>query len=76
MKKLLSFFIFAFALSAVFCLFLSAATVNSEYTDENGIVWKVTANDTDMTVFVKVADDDTTSPRFTLGSKTGTVKVY
>lgn len=43
--------------------------------DKNGVRLNVT-NDTNMVVFVKVANDDTSSPRFTLGSKTGTVKVY
>ena len=33
-------------------------------------------NKTDLSVFVKVDDDDATSPRFKMGSKTGTVKVY
>ncbi|MGN0152418.1 MAG: hypothetical protein ACI39Q_08090 [Wujia sp.] len=51
----------------------SSARVDGD--DKNGVKLNIT-NDTDMTVFVKVADDDTTSPRFTLGSKTGTVKVY
>ncbi|MGM9646482.1 MAG: leucine-rich repeat protein [Eubacteriales bacterium] len=52
MKKFLSFFVFIFVLSAVFCLVSFAATVNAEYTDESGMVWKVTANDEDMTAMI------------------------
>lgn len=33
-------------------------------------------NATTLSVFVKVDDDDATAPRFSIGSKTGTVKVY
>lgn len=33
-------------------------------------------NQTDLSVFVKVDGDDEKSPRFSMGSKTGTVKVY
>lgn len=51
----------------------SSERVNSD--DKNGVKLNVT-NDTNLVVFVKVADDDTSSPRFALGSKTGTVKVY
>lgn len=43
--------------------------------DKNGIKLDVT-NSTDVPVYVKVADDDTDAPRFAIGSKTGTVKVY
>ena len=43
--------------------------------DKNGIKLNVT-NDTSVPVYVKVADDDNDAPRFALGSKTGTVKVY
>lgn len=43
--------------------------------DNNGV--KVTVdNKTGLPVFFKVADDDATSPRFSVGSKSGTVKVY
>lgn len=43
--------------------------------DTNGV--KVTVdNKTSLPVFFKVDGDDATSPRFTLGSKNGTVKVY
>lgn len=43
--------------------------------DKNGV--KVTvANDTDLPVFFKVADDDTASPRFKVVNKQGAVKVY
>lgn len=43
--------------------------------DKNGVKLNVT-NSTDVPVYVKVAGDDSDSPRFALGSKTGTVKVY
>lgn len=43
--------------------------------DKNGVKLNVT-NNTDVPVYVKVAGDDSDSPRFALGSKTGTVKVY
>ena len=43
--------------------------------DKNGITLSV-SNSTDVPVYVKVADDDKSAPRFALGSKTGTVKVY
>jgi len=51
----------------------SSARVNSE--DSNGVKMNV-KNDTDLSVYVKVSDDDATAPRFEIGSKTGTVKVY
>lgn len=51
----------------------SSERVNSD--DKNGVKLNVT-NDTNLVVFVKVTGDDTSSPRFALGSKTGTVKVY
>lgn len=51
----------------------SSERVDSD--DKNGIRLNV-QNDTNMVVFVKVDGDDTASPRFSLGSKTGTVKVY
>ena len=43
--------------------------------DTNGVKVKV-ENSTDVPVYVKVSGDDTTSPRFSIGSKTGVVKVY
>lgn len=43
--------------------------------DKNGVKLNV-ENTTDLDVFVKVADDDATSPRFAVGRKLGTVKVY
>ena len=43
--------------------------------DKNGVKLNVT-NDTNVPVYVKVAGDDASAPRFALGSKTGTVKVY
>lgn len=51
----------------------SAERVDSD--DKNGVRLNV-KNDTTMVVFVKVSGDDVASPRFSLGSKTGTVKVY
>lgn len=51
----------------------SSARVDSD--DKNGITLNV-SNTTDVPVYVKVADDDKSAPRFALGSKTGTVKVY
>lgn len=43
--------------------------------DTNGVKVKV-ENSTDVPVYFKVSGDDTTSPRFEIGSKTGVVKVY
>lgn len=43
--------------------------------DTNGIELDVT-NSTDVSVYIKVEGDDTTSPRFKLGSKIGVVKIY
>lgn len=43
--------------------------------DKNGVKLNVT-NGTSVPVYVKVAGDDSDAPRFALGSKTGTVKVY
>lgn len=43
--------------------------------DKNGVKLNVT-NGTSVPVYVKVAGDDASAPRFALGSKTGTVKVY
>ena len=51
----------------------SSARVDSD--DKNGITLSV-SNSTEVPVYVKVADDDKSAPRFALGSKTGTVKVY
>lgn len=51
----------------------SSERVNAD--DKNGVKLNI-SNDTNLVVFVKVTDDDTSSPRFALGSKTGTVKVY
>jgi hypothetical protein len=51
----------------------SSARVDND--DKNGITLSV-SNSTDVPVYVKVADDDKSAPRFALGSKTGTVKVY
>lgn len=43
--------------------------------DTNGVKLNIT-NETSLNVFVKVDADDATSPRFSVGSKNGTVKVY
>lgn len=43
--------------------------------DKNGVNVTV-RNATGLGVYIKVADDDATSPRFKLASKIGTVKVY
>lgn len=43
--------------------------------DKNGVKVSV-SNDTNLPVFFKVDGDDATSPRFVLGGKSGTVKVY
>ncbi len=43
--------------------------------DKNGVKVSV-QNSTDLPVFVKVEGDDSTAPRFTMGNKTGVVKVY
>lgn len=51
----------------------SSARVDSD--DKNGVNVSID-NSTGLSVYIKVADDDTSNPRFTLGSKTGTVKVY
>lgn len=51
----------------------SSERVNSD--DKNGIKLNI-ENTTDLNVFVKVSDDDATSPRFTVGRKLGTVVVY
>lgn len=56
------------------CIYVeSSERVDSD--DKNGVKVNV-ENDTDISVFIKVSDDDATNPRFTLGGKTGTVKVY
>ncbi len=51
----------------------SSGRVDSD--DKNGIKLNV-ENTTDLDVFVKVSGDDSTSPRFTLGRKIGTVVIY
>lgn len=43
--------------------------------DTNGVNLSVN-NSTDLAVYIKVSGDDATSPRFKVGSKTGTVKVF
>ena len=51
----------------------SSARVGAD--DKNGVKLNI-QNTTDLNVFVKVDGDDTTSPRFAVGRKLGTVKVY
>ncbi len=51
----------------------SSGRVDSD--DTNGIKLNVT-NDTSVAVEIVVDGDDSSSPRFTMGSKSGTVKVY
>lgn len=51
----------------------SSARVDSD--DTNGIKLNID-NSTDIPVFIKVSGDDEASPRFSLGSKSGIVKVY
>ena len=51
----------------------SSERVDSD--DKNGVKVSID-NSTDLSVYVKVDGDDTTSPRFNISSKTGTVKVY
>jgi hypothetical protein len=43
--------------------------------DKNGVNVSID-NTSGLSVYIKVADDDSSSPRFNLGSKTGVVKVY
>ncbi len=43
--------------------------------DKNGVSVNV-ANDTSLNVYIKVADDDSSNPRFKLTKKSGLVKVY
>ncbi|SNU07142.1 hypothetical protein SAMN06297422_11147 [Lachnospiraceae bacterium] len=51
----------------------SSARVDSN--DTNGVDVTIN-NSTDLGVYIKVSDDDSSSPRFNVKSKTGTVKVY
>lgn len=51
----------------------SSSRVDSD--DKNGVNVSVD-NTTGLSVYFKVVDDDTSNPRFALGSKSGTVKVY
>ena len=51
----------------------STARVDSE--DLSGVKVNI-SNSTDVAVYIKVQGDDSTSPRFTLGTKTGSVTVY
>jgi len=51
----------------------SSARVDSN--DTNGVNLAID-NSTDLSVYIKVVDDDASSPRFKLGSKSGVVKVF
>ena len=51
----------------------SSARVDSD--DQNGVSVTIN-NSTDLGVYIKVANDDSTSPRFNVKQKSGTVKVY
>jgi len=51
----------------------SSARVDSK--DTNGVKVNI-ANDTTLSVYVKVVDDDSSDPRFKLEKKSGVVKVY
>ena len=51
----------------------SSARVNDD--DKNGVDVTIN-NDTDLGVYIKVADDDSSKPRFNVKSKTGNVKIY
>ena len=51
----------------------SSERVDSD--DKNGVNVKI-SNTSVLPVYIKVADDDSSSPRFKLGEKSGTVKVY
>jgi co-chaperonin GroES (HSP10) len=51
----------------------SSARVDSE--DKNGVKANIN-NSTDLNVYIKVDSDDSSSPRFSVGSKTGVVKTY
>ena len=43
--------------------------------DTNGVNVKI-SNDTALPVYIKVADDDASNPRFKLAEKAGSVKHY
>ena len=51
----------------------SSSRVNSD--DKNGVDVSIN-NDTDVAVYVKVAGDDSSDPRFNISKKTGVVKIY
>jgi hypothetical protein len=51
----------------------SSARVDSD--DQNGVDVTIN-NSTDLGVYIKVVNDDSTSPRFNVKQKSGTVKVY
>ena len=54
---------------------LVASTARVDAEDLSGVKVNID-NSTDVAVYIKVQGDDTTSPRFTLGTKTGSVTVY
>lgn len=51
------------------------SSVRVDSNDKNGVNVSID-NTSGLSVYIKVADDDSSSPRFNLGSKTGVVKVY
>ena len=51
----------------------SSARVDAD--DTNGITLNIT-NNSDKQAYIKVADDDAASPRFKMGSRSGSVKLY
>jgi hypothetical protein len=61
-------------LSSDFKIFV-ASTARVDGEDLSGVTVDIT-NSTDIPVYIKVKGDDTTSPRFVLGNKTGSVTVY
>lgn len=54
---------------------LVASTARVDSDDLSGVKVNI-SNSTDVAVYIKVQGDDSTSPRFTLGTKTGSVTVY
>ena len=56
-------------------VFIASASARTGAEDKNGVNVSVN-NTTAIPVYFKVVDDDTTSARFTITQRTGTVKVY
>ena len=57
------------------CKLCPDASERVDSDDKNGVNVKI-SNTSVLPVYIKVADDDSSSPRFKLGEKSGTVKVY